>query len=240
MHADLNVSVLEFNRRSVRPHFEFVQLVGGNVLQCTYPLSRNQEAGIAARDDLNGIPLGHVADSLRLDLGLGLNSAGGKRRSVLGITDPYIGRHNFTRAFVPSGNSTRTCSFVGSYSALAICFATRGGLREQLDLSRFAHYGPLVDQTSRSSRQPPAAPTIRQSLSNIAQESVHYPLQRNVLDRRDANQFHRTIEVRKSHSRDPTFAAVSRMDVCRAMIVREDIDPGSGARGNKHASHGIG
>jgi hypothetical protein len=37
----------------------------------------NQEAGIAARDDLNGIRLGGVANSLRPNLGLGLNSAGG-------------------------------------------------------------------------------------------------------------------------------------------------------------------
>ena len=61
MHANLNVSVLEFNRRSVRPHFEFVQLVDRNVLQCTDPLSWDQEASIAARDDLNGIPFGRVA-----------------------------------------------------------------------------------------------------------------------------------------------------------------------------------
>jgi len=26
MHTDLNVSVFEFNRRSIRPHFEFAQL----------------------------------------------------------------------------------------------------------------------------------------------------------------------------------------------------------------------
>jgi hypothetical protein len=57
MHTNLNVSVLEFNRRSVRPNFEFAQLVGRNVLQRSDPLSWNQEASIAARDDLNGIPL---------------------------------------------------------------------------------------------------------------------------------------------------------------------------------------
>ena len=76
MHTDLNVSVLEFNRRSVRPHFEFAQLVGRDVLQCSDPLSWNQEAGIAACDDLNGIPLGDVADSLRPNLGLCLRTLG--------------------------------------------------------------------------------------------------------------------------------------------------------------------
>ncbi len=97
MHTNLNVSVLEFNRRSVRPHFEFAQLVGRDVLQCPDPLSWNQEAGIAARDDLDGIPLGDIANSLRPNLGLGLNSAGGKGRGVLGVTDPlYIRSHNFT------------------------------------------------------------------------------------------------------------------------------------------------
>ena len=107
MHTNLNVSVVEFNRRSVRPHLEFAQLADWHVLQCTYPLSWNQEAGIAARDDLNGIPLGDVADSLRPNPGLGLNSAGGKRRSVLGVTDPlYIRGHNFTRTFVLSRKIT--------------------------------------------------------------------------------------------------------------------------------------
>jgi len=44
MHTNLNVSVLEFNRRSVRTHFEFAQFAGRNVLQCPDPLPRNQEA----------------------------------------------------------------------------------------------------------------------------------------------------------------------------------------------------
>ena len=88
----LNISVFEFNRRSVRPHIEFAQLVGRHVLQCAYPLSGNQEPGIAARDDLDGIPLGDVANSLRPNLGLGLNSAGGKRRSVLGVGVAVEGR----------------------------------------------------------------------------------------------------------------------------------------------------
>src|ERR1700722_17395171 len=107
MHTNLNVSVLEFNRRSIRPHFEFVQLVGRNVLQCPDPLSWDQEASIAARDDLNGIPLGDVADRLRPNLGLGFNSAAGKRRCVLGVTDPlYICSHTFTSIFVPSRKIT--------------------------------------------------------------------------------------------------------------------------------------
>jgi hypothetical protein len=128
MNTDLNVSVFEFNRRSIRPHFELAQLFGRHVLQCTDPLSWNQEAGIAARDDLNGIPLGDVADSLRPNLGLGLNSAGGKRRGILGITDLlYIRRHSFTCTLVPSRKIRRTCSFAGSYSALAICFALGKG-----------------------------------------------------------------------------------------------------------------
>jgi hypothetical protein len=68
MHTNLNVSVFEFDRRSVRPNLEFAQLIGRHVLQCTYPLSGNQEAGIAARDNFDGIPLGDVADSVRLVL----------------------------------------------------------------------------------------------------------------------------------------------------------------------------
>ena len=107
MNTNLDVSVLEFNRRSVRPHFEFAQFVGRNVLQCPDPLLWNQEASIAARDDLNGIPLGDVADSLRPNLGLGLNSTGGKRRSVLSVADPlYICGHNFTCILVPSRKIT--------------------------------------------------------------------------------------------------------------------------------------
>src|SRR5271170_3033835 len=128
MHADLNVPVFQFNRRSVRPNLKFAQLFRRHVLQCTYPLSWNQETGIAARDDLNGIPLGDVADSLRPNLGLGLNSAGGKRRGILGITNLlYIRRHSFTCTLVPSRKIRRTCSFAGSYSALAICFALGTG-----------------------------------------------------------------------------------------------------------------
>jgi hypothetical protein len=97
MHTDLNVPVFEFNRRSVRPNLEFAQLFRRDILQCAYPLSWNQEAGIAARDDLDGITLGNVAGSLRPNFGLDLNSAGGKSRSVLGITDPLcIRRHSFT------------------------------------------------------------------------------------------------------------------------------------------------
>jgi hypothetical protein len=62
---------------------------------------------------------------------------------------------------------------------------------------------------------------------NIAQETVHYTLQRNVLGWGDADQFYHTVEVRKSHS---TFAAMPGVDMCRAMIVGEDVDPGSCAR----------
>jgi len=47
MHTNLNVSVLEFNRRSVRPNFEFAQLVGRSVLQRSDPLSWNQEANVS-------------------------------------------------------------------------------------------------------------------------------------------------------------------------------------------------
>jgi len=98
-----NVPVVEFNRRSIRPHFELGQLFGRHVLQCAYPLSWNQEARIAVRDDLNGIPLGDVANSLRSNFNLCLDSAGGERRSVLGITDSLSVRpHNFTFSVVPS------------------------------------------------------------------------------------------------------------------------------------------
>src|ERR1700722_20368064 len=103
MHTDVNVSVFEFNRRSIRPHFELAQLFGRHVLQCTDPLSRNQEASIAVRDDLDGVPLGHVANSLRPNFDLCFGPAGDKRRGVLGITDPMtIRRHNFTCSLVPS------------------------------------------------------------------------------------------------------------------------------------------
>src|ERR1700723_4357965 len=115
MHPNLNVSVVEFNRRSVRPPLEFSQLADWHVLQCTYPLSWNQEAGVAARDDLNGIPLRDVAHSLRPNLGLGLNSAGGKRRGILGITDLLcIRRPTLTCTLGPSRKIRGTCSFAGS------------------------------------------------------------------------------------------------------------------------------
>ena len=65
MHTDVYVSVFEFNCRSIRPYFELAQLFGGHVLQCTDPLSWNQEASIVVRDDINGIPLGDVANSRR-------------------------------------------------------------------------------------------------------------------------------------------------------------------------------
>jgi hypothetical protein len=73
----------------------------------------------------------------------------------------------------------------------------------------------------------------------IAQEAVHYTLQRNVLGRGDADQFHRTVEVRKSLSRNPTFAAMACVDMCRAMIVGEDVNPGSCALRYEHTTHGI-
>jgi hypothetical protein len=74
---------------------------------------------------------------------------------------------------------------------------------------------------------------------NIDQEAVHYALQRNVFGRGDADQFCRTAEVRKSHSRDPTFAAMAGVDMCGAMIVGEDVDPGTSARRYAHTTHGI-
>jgi hypothetical protein len=74
---------------------------------------------------------------------------------------------------------------------------------------------------------------------NIAQETVHYALQRNVLGWGDADQFYRTVEVRKSNSRNPTFAAMAGVDMCRAMIFGEDVDPGSCARRYAHTTHGI-
>jgi hypothetical protein len=87
MHTDLNVSVFEFNRRSIRPHFELAQLFGRHVLQCTDPLSWNQEASIVVRDDLDGIPLGDVAHSLRPNFDLCFDPAGGQRCGVLGLSD---------------------------------------------------------------------------------------------------------------------------------------------------------
>jgi hypothetical protein len=62
---------------------------------------------------------------------------------------------------------------------------------------------------------------------NIAQEAVHYVLKRNVLDWDDADELHRTAEVGESHARDPAFTAVASVDVRRAMVVREDVDPSS-------------
>src|SRR5260221_6321541 len=103
MHTDVDVSFLEFNGRSIRPHFELAQLFGRHVLYRTDPLSWNQEASIVVCDDLGGIPLGDVANSLRPNFDLCLDSAGGNRRSVLGITDPlYVRLHSFTCSVVPS------------------------------------------------------------------------------------------------------------------------------------------
>jgi hypothetical protein len=95
MHTDVNVSVFEFNRRSIRPHFELAQFFGRHVLQCTDPLSWNQEARIVVRDDLDGIPLGDAANSLRPNFDLCLDSSGGKRRSVLGLGDLLRARSRF-------------------------------------------------------------------------------------------------------------------------------------------------
>jgi uncharacterized protein YPO0396 len=75
---------------------------------------------------------------------------------------------------------------------------------------------------------------------NIAQEVVHYALQRNVFDRDDADEIHRTAEVGESHARDPAFASVASVDVRRAMVVRENVDPSSCPFRNEHAAHGIG
>jgi hypothetical protein len=129
--------------------------------------------------------------------------------------------------------------FGGIVFGLGDLFRTRSGFREKLDLSRFAHHGSLVRQASRSSRQPPATSAIWQSQLNITQQTVHYALQWNVLDRGDADQFYRTFEVRKSHPRDPTFAAMPGVDMCRAMIVGKDVNPGSCARRYAHATHRI-
>jgi hypothetical protein len=96
MHTNLNVSVLEFNRRSVRPHFEFAQFVDRNVLQCPDPRSWNQEVSIAARDDLNGIPFGDVADSLRPNPGLGLKTGPTARRGPASV----IHRFEFAAASI--------------------------------------------------------------------------------------------------------------------------------------------
>jgi len=64
----------------------------------------------------------------------------------------------------------------GSYSGLRDLLCTRErGFEEISILPRFAHNGHWLP-TSRSSRQPPTAPTIRQSHLNIGQETVHTPL----------------------------------------------------------------
>jgi hypothetical protein len=103
MHTYVNVSVFDFNRRSIRPHFELSQLFGWQDLQCAYPLSWNQEAGVVVRDDLDGIPLGDVANCMRANFPLCFVSAGGKRGSVLGVTELlYVPRHDFTASAMPS------------------------------------------------------------------------------------------------------------------------------------------
>src|SRR5258708_7466716 len=107
MHADVDVSAFEFNRRPIRPHLEFIQLCGRYVLQRTYPLSWNQETSIAVCDDLDGIAFGDVANSLRPNFDLCFGLAGGERRGVPRITDPLsIRRHNFTCSVVPSRKIT--------------------------------------------------------------------------------------------------------------------------------------
>ena len=50
---------------SVRPNLQSIQLCCWHVLQHTDPLSRDQEAGIAVRDDLDCVPLWYVTDGLR-------------------------------------------------------------------------------------------------------------------------------------------------------------------------------
>ncbi len=87
MHTDVNVSFVEFDRRSVRPHLQLTQLLDWHVLQRTDPLSWNQEASIPVREDFDGIPLRDVANALGLNFGLCFGSVGGKRRRVPGIAD---------------------------------------------------------------------------------------------------------------------------------------------------------
>jgi hypothetical protein len=62
MYTDVNVAIFEFDRRSVWPHFELIQLGSWHILQRTDPLSWNHEAGIAVCDDLDGVPHGNVAN----------------------------------------------------------------------------------------------------------------------------------------------------------------------------------
>jgi hypothetical protein len=121
MHTDVYVSVFEFNCRSIRPHFELAQLFGGHAPQCTDPLSWNQEASIVVRDDLDGIPLGDVANSLRPNFDLCFGSAGGKCRGDLGITNPFYDRRQCERYLVSdyfpaSAVCSPRCSMKGSKS----------------------------------------------------------------------------------------------------------------------------
>ncbi len=107
MYTDVNVATFEFDRGSVWPHFELIQLGSRHILQRTDPLSWNQEAGIAVCDDLDGVPLGNLANGLRPNLGLCLSSAGSKRRCVLAVADLLrVHGRNLTSSVAPSLKTT--------------------------------------------------------------------------------------------------------------------------------------
>jgi hypothetical protein len=83
VHADVDVALLNLDRRSVRPDFELLEVLGGGLLKGADPLAWNEEARIASGHDLNRIPLGYIAHRLSSKFRLGLRLASSECLCVL-------------------------------------------------------------------------------------------------------------------------------------------------------------
>jgi hypothetical protein len=124
MHADVDIAVLEFDRRPIRPDFQFDQILYWHVLQGTDPLSRDKKAGISIDDELDGIPLWYVTNRLRKNLCVGLRPADDERSRVFGVSNMVLSHgRKFTTDIELSRNDTSSRSVAGSYRASAICLA---------------------------------------------------------------------------------------------------------------------
>ena len=86
MHADMNIPVLNFYRRSIRPNFQPHQIFCGYILQRANPLARNQKSCIPGRHDLDGITVQYIADCLHPNFGFHFCSARRERGSIFSIS----------------------------------------------------------------------------------------------------------------------------------------------------------
>jgi hypothetical protein len=85
VHADVYIALLDFNRRSIWPDFELLQVLGRGLLQGADLLARNEKACVTSSYDFNRIPFRHIAHRSSAKFGLGLRLAGSDCLRVLGI-----------------------------------------------------------------------------------------------------------------------------------------------------------